>query len=402
MIESPVNGERVRALRLAQELSQTDLATLLGMKNNSVISKLETGRSTVDEDTRCALAAALHCRPDFLGRPLPDALASRPWLRAYSDARAKTLDSILADNLLAHELSESLGLRKMPVSLPMFDDDLNDFNAIEEYAAAVRAAAQIVEDGVVGNVMRSAERLGIIVLPMEDELGRHMGLSQYIEDTPYLRVARDRVPGDRQRFTVAHEIGHLGLHADLPPPASAEDARHIEAQAHRFAGAYIAPAEPLLDDLRDAGGRVTLTTLAQLKSKWGLAIKALVVRFRNLGVISDQHATSLYKQISKRGWNTAEPVAVTTEKAVWLTKRLRNLAGDADPISWAVQVQGLDAWYLHRWLDWESEAPRAEVHDFPSRPVAETPHSGAHTHPGNVSSLAARQRQRASLVVSKD
>ena len=43
--------------------------------------------------------------------------------------------------------------------------------------------------------------------------------------------------GERQRFTVAHEIGHMVL--DVSPKLNEEKA------AHRFAGALLMPAETL-------------------------------------------------------------------------------------------------------------------------------------------------------------
>lgn len=49
------------------------------------------------------------------------------------------------------------------------------------------------------------------------------------------------VPGDRQRFTVAHETGHLGLHTGLGPPETVEEANRVEKQTHHFAGALSSP-----------------------------------------------------------------------------------------------------------------------------------------------------------------
>lgn len=79
-------------------------------------------------------------------------------------------------------------------------------------------------------------------------------------------------------------------------------------------------------DLDQLGGRVTLTTLAELKKTWGVSIKMLVVRFRQLGRIDDQRTRSLYKQISARRWNKTESVPTGHEHAIWLTKPL-NRAG---------------------------------------------------------------------------
>jgi hypothetical protein len=146
----------------------------------------------------------------------------------------------------------------------------------------------------------------------------------------------------------------LALHTGLPAPETSEQARLLERQAHRFASAFLAPADALMDDWQSRGGRVTLSTLAELKATWGVAIKALVVRFQQLGVISGDQATSLYKQISKRGWNRAEPVHTTNEQPVWLTRALERRVGatgtDVGPR--AAKLLGLHADQVVGWIDW--------------------------------------------------
>jgi hypothetical protein len=58
----------------------------------------------------------------------------------------------------------------------------------------------------------------------------------------------------------------------------------------------------------------TLSSLAMLKTEWGVSIRSLIRRARELGYINQDRATSLYKQISARGWNKSEPGYVAQEK----------------------------------------------------------------------------------------
>lgn len=389
MANTPNVGERVRILRLASNLSQTELAKALfngTSEGNSLVSRIENGRYPVDSSTLRTLAEILGCDPEFLEADPSVGVATRPWLRAYADAPARTVDSVVADNTLAAEAITRLELRRIPDRIPMFVGDLNDDHAIEEFAQEVRSAAEIPEGAVVGNAMRAAERLGCVILPLSSELGRHLGLSQRIDGVPHIRVSRpgrdgNGVPGDRQRFTVLHELGHLALHAELPPPESADEARRIERQAHRFASAFLAPAEQLLEDWEELGGRVTLSVLAELKATWGVAIKALVVRFQQLGVIGSDQATSLYKQISKRGWNKAEPVDTTNEEPVWLslalTRRFEVGAGTS-VTSLAARRTLLSERYIRSWVDWSPVSSPAPVSDFPTRARPD----GAHIEEG--------------------
>lgn len=352
-------GARVLRLRRAAGLSQEELALFARLAPGQ-ISMLENGRAPLDSQLIESLAGALNCSPGYLLLDSEEPEATRPWLRAYADAPKKVVDRAIADSATAIDLLNRTGIARRRDLLPQFVGDLEDDGQIEAFAAEVRAAAEITDATVIGNVMRSAERLGCVVLPLEDELGRHLGLSLRIDETPVIRVARgsldpDRtVPGDRQRFTVAHELGHLSLHHATSAPDTPEQAARIERQAHRFAGAYLTPADPLVEHLESLGGRVTLRTLAELKATWGVAIKMLVLRFRQLGVIGDDHARSLYKQISARRWNKAEPVEVGNETAVWLSGALRKAYGDSgDAILVVSRDVGLDARFVRAWCQWE-------------------------------------------------
>jgi len=369
-------GGRVRTLRLVSGLGQAEFAEQIGVSSGS-ISKLENGRMQISDDLISSVALALDCSPSFLTSPLDAVAATRPWLRAYADAPKRAVDRQLAECTLATEVAETLGLRAIPDTIPVFSEDLSNEDAIEEFALEVRNAAQIDDGAVVGNMIRAAERLGCFVLPMRAELGRHVGLSSRANLVPVICVSRPSanpahdVPGDRQRFTVAHELGHLALHGGLGPPASSEEARQIEKQAHLFAAAFLAPADAMLDELAENGGRVTLQTLATIKERWGVAIKMLVMRFRTLGIIDANQARSLYKQISSRRWNKNEPVPVGNEEAIWLRKSLGKLNNSSvDPLAQAAEQVGLGHAHLIRWTDWSptgQDSPGAEILQFPKR-----------------------------------
>lgn len=363
---------RLNRLRTARATTQSDLAAQLNT-SVSLLNRIASGHQQIDEATAAQLAHALDCSIDLLGRPLPDQLHTRPWLRAYADAPKKTVDEYVTDTLLAIEFIAQLRLKQIPERLPLFDGDANNDDDIEEFALEVREEAEISPGMWVPNVTRAAERLGCLVLPLDSELGKHLGMSMHVDGRPVLRVSRPTsdggVPGDRQRFTLAHELGHVTLHATCPPPDTAEQARAIEKQAHRFAGAFLLPGDAFLSDLEAVGGRVTLSTLANLKGRWGVAIKAMVVRLQNLGRIDVDQARSLYKQISARGWNKDEPVTVGNERAVWMKQALeRRFRDDTDAISAAVHQSGLGRSYFESWVSWDQPTGRdADVLELSSR-----------------------------------
>jgi Zn-dependent peptidase ImmA (M78 family)/DNA-binding XRE family transcriptional regulator len=363
VMSQAVVGQRIRRMRHISGLGQEEFAKKVGIAAGSV-SKLENGRMPISEDLLSTIVGTLGCSTRFLTSEVELIPTTKPWLRAYADAPKRAVDQMVDDCTTAMEAIIGLDLRLLPDSLPLFTGDLMDQAAIEDFAVNVRLAAGLGEGDVVGNSIRAAERMGCIVLPMSDELGRHLGISVRANQTAVICLGRWSsdgvpVPGDRQRWTVAHELGHLTLHAALSAPTTAELASLIEKQAHAFAGAFLAPGDAMLEELASLGGRVTLRTLASIKEHWGISIKALVMRFQNLGVIDADHARSLYKQISARGWNKNEPVPVGTERAIFLSRAIDSaVRGASDPIAEAARRVGLDRRHLDRWTDWSPPSTR--------------------------------------------
>ena len=365
-----LNPDRIERLRLARGHTQADLAAVLSIPP-SAFSRVTKGHTPIDQAAVESIAKTLDCSPELLTTAPPNYLHTRPLLRAYADAPKKTVDQYLADTLLAVEMFQTVGARRLPEIIPTFDGDSNSAYDIEEYAGFVRQAAEVPE-GHVRNVTRAAERLGCIVLPLDHELGKHLGMSLYVDGIPVIRVSRPDaiggIPGDRQRFTVAHELGHIGMHASTPEPKTAEESRVLEKQAHRFAGAFLLPAEEFLADLDHLGGRKTLSTLVKLKERWGVAVKAMVVRLQQLGQIDGDQARSLYKQISARGWNKDEPMHVGNERAAWPISALGLRTSRTDALEQVVTASGFGRSHFAAWTEWDApEAPDAIVLEFARR-----------------------------------
>ncbi|WP_424183784.1 ImmA/IrrE family metallo-endopeptidase [Actinokineospora sp. G85] len=103
----------------------------------------------------------------------------------------------------------------------------------------------------------------------------------------------------RQRFDVAHELGHLVMHGDEEPGNNI-----IENQANRFAAEFLMPAEQIAPRLP---ARADWQLLAQLKETWGVSLQALLYRSRQLGIMRDVTYRNAMTTISTRGWRRREP-----------------------------------------------------------------------------------------------
>jgi Zn-dependent peptidase ImmA (M78 family) len=119
-------------------------------------------------------------------------------------------------------------------------------------------------------------------------------------------VVNGEEPGERQRFTLAHELAHLLL-------SLRRDEGH-EALCHRFAGAFLVPADALFDALGRARRVLSMGELFSLKSLFGVSAQAIARRAKDLGIVSDAVYEALCRQFSARGWRRREPNPLPAER----------------------------------------------------------------------------------------
>jgi len=165
------------------------------------------------------------------------------------------------------------------------------------------------------------------------------------------------VPGDRLRFSVAHEVGHLVLHSSLKGSVAA-----IEKEADRFAAELLMPEEGIRQDLVPP---ITLSLLVELKPRWGVSIQALVMRSADLGILARGQATYLHRQISSRGWRKREPAELVPEKPRAYRKMAELLYGDPIDVSRLASDACLPATLVSDILE-----AHAAIHDQPRRQLA--------------------------------
>ena len=106
-------------------------------------------------------------------------------------------------------------------------------------------------------------------------------------------------PGDRQRYNLAHELGHLVLNIE----SEIED----EAAAHRFAGAFLVPEDMAFRELGKQRNVLDFRELYLLKHKYGMSMAAWINRATDLKIITPALAKRLWIQMRARGWRKAEP-----------------------------------------------------------------------------------------------
>ena len=156
--------------------------------------------------------------------------------------------------------------------------------------------------------------------------------------------------GERQRFTLAHELGHLML--SFRQPLSARDA---EKAMDRFAGAFLVPESALRAATGDHRKDISLGELVELKKRFLVSLQTLVVRLKQVRILSDADAARHWQMLEERGYLQApwpEPEPVAAEKSHRLHRlAMRAVTEGALSESRAAELLGISVRELNRWLD---------------------------------------------------
>jgi transcriptional regulator with XRE-family HTH domain len=330
------DGTRIRDGRVLMNVTQVDLAAASGLQQ-PLISMLERGDRTATAEHLHAVAAALGLPASFFHFRPSDGPGTSPDFRRMKTASSKETEQARQLFKEAFRVAEQLlfdsGYPRP--TLPVIDDreDELPLDRIEEVAQETRAAWGLDPEAPIGHLVRAMERRGIVVCPLvlpgTEEPLYGEGRIQHFGASYWLGVGETAVvslfpgsSGDRDRFTSAHEAGHMVLHTFRPWV----DADVKEREANLFAGALLAPARSIESAFDDSMG---LKALAQMKARWGVSMQALALRGQHLGVLSPERAQALFRQISARGWRKREPVDVPHEAPKLLRKLLEVKFGAA-------------------------------------------------------------------------
>ena len=155
----------------------------------------------------------------------------------------------------------------------------------------------------------------------------------------------------RSRVGVEHVRRRPGveLHLQVAPRADAEKA------AHRFAGAFLMPAETLRAEVGAHRRSMGWSELFALKQLFGVSVQALAVRCRELGIFDKALFERLYRDFSRLGWRSPpypEPHPRSGEEPRRFERLcLRALAEGAISESKAAELLGIPVRELSRRME---------------------------------------------------
>ena len=311
-------GRRLKLARSGAGLSLRALSDRIDREVSAqAIGKYERDQATPRSGVLISLARALNISVDYLAG---DSDMSVHSVKFRTKEGIDRQDEDRVKTLILQTLERYLAIEEI-IRLPSSDWDKprsapypvhNDISQAELAAISLRQEWGL-GIGPIPNLAEIMENRGVKVLfcQLPDRIS---GLSAQVHrdsalDIQVIALNRSH-GGERQRFTIAHEIGRLVL--DVAPKLDAERA------AYRFAGAFMVPQESVWAEIGKRRSAIGWAELFKLKLLFGVSVQALTYRCLDLGVIGQPVKDELFHAYCELGWRSPpyiEPCAIEGEQS---------------------------------------------------------------------------------------
>ena len=297
------NADMLDLARGARGMTQAEVAQAAGV-SQAMLSKVENRLLPPTPELTDRLAQALrfpvaffyqaeraHGFPHYNHRKRA-ALGARPLAKVHAIINIRRQH-------IAKLLKSYGGEVEKPI--PTFDLDEKGIGAAD--AARMVREYWMLPRGPVDSVTAAIEAGGGIVVVGDFGTPLLDGVSFRASGLPPIFVMNSEVPGDRYRFSLAHELGHMVMHA-LP----GED-EEMERQADEFAAAFLMPHAEIRPHLTPP----SIEKFGRAKTYWKVSIKAMIRRARDLRLMSPDDYKRLSIAYSKAGYGRGEPFPLIRE-----------------------------------------------------------------------------------------
>lgn len=340
-------GERLKRARSAAGLSMKELSLQAGV-SATMIKKYEHNESMPSSGVLVKMSRALGVRNEYFFRPAKYELKGIEY-RKRSTTPQKVLNRITADVLDQAERWMELyniwpnfplpSFIKPKFSIPL----VNDYHQIETIADELREQWDLGSQPIT-SIIDILECHGVLVIVTDvDSKEKFDGFQASVSSKPIV-VISSQWPGDRQRFTLAHELGHLILHDMLAENINEEMA------CNRFSGAFLFPEVAVRQYLGNKRSHLEVQELYLLKMDYGLSMLACIYRAKHLGIITDSKCKELFMFFSVRKWRSQEPGNAYPQEQTSMFKQLifRGLGEGILSESKAAELLGMSLVNFHQ------------------------------------------------------
>ena len=297
-METIVNTNMLILARESRGLNQVDLAEKIGMQATN-LSKIERKDLGMSIDSLKKVSIATNYPLSFFyqqGEITSENLNYRKKEKVAQKILTPINAKVNITRMQVQYVTRALGIET--ANVPSLD--ITDETEAGSVAYRVRKLWK-VKSQIIDNVTDLFEANGIVVRSIDFGTERVDSRTVLTDDKYPVIVVNKSLLGDRQRFSLAYQLGHLVMHTFKPVDWN----RDIGHEANLFAAEFLMPEKEMSEDFKDG---VTLALLAELKRKWKVSMIALLYRADDLGFLTDNQKRYLLQQFNDKKIRRREPM----------------------------------------------------------------------------------------------
>ena len=299
MEQQAVNSRMITLARESRGYTQTKLAELIAVSQGKM-SKIEQGLLTVSEPVLEELSEVLNYKKSFFFEPDHIYPPATPFHRKKSSL-SKSLQAMIESKANIQRIHFSKLQKSTEFDTNIKYLDLDDYGGSTANIAIAMRRYWKIPKGPIENMVELLEDAGIAIMPIDFGTDAVDGFTLITPRSLPIIFINKAMSGDRQRFTLAHELGHIVMH-QVPSP-------DVENEANGFASEFLMPSDEIKSSLRN----LDISKAAALKPYWKVSMGALIFRAANLNTITPNQSRYLWVKMAKNGYKKREPVRLDIE-----------------------------------------------------------------------------------------
>ncbi len=300
-------GRNLKRIRLLKNLSLKDAGKLLNMSAVAV-SKYEKGEIVPNSKKVIEFATAYDVKAVEIIRSY-----NAPKMKFTSFRKRKRLKGQkleLLEEIIQNEVAKYLEvflINNTSENIKFKKYSCNSLEDAEDASIKFRNYFKFSMLHPISDLINTLENLGVVIIQisnLDNRFDDFDGLSEFVEGVPIIVVLDNINDGARQRFTIAHELGHLllditGINVDE------------EKLCNRFASSLLMPKEAVLYEFGPSRKNINFYELVAFKNEYKVSYTAIIYRLKDLKVISEytykKLSIFLNKKIGRCDPNPIEP-----------------------------------------------------------------------------------------------
>ncbi len=317
-------GKNLKRIRLLKKLSLKKAGELLNISATAV-SKYEKGDIVPSSQKLIEFANAYNVKTLDLLKQYKAPEMKFNSFRKKQRLQGQNLE--LLKDIIQNKVSDYLEVIKLDEinskDIKIKKYGCSSYDDAENIAEKFRSDYNLSINQPISDLISILENLGIIIIQIDNIDNRFSdfdGLSEIVDDIPIIVLLKDN-DGARQRFTIAHELGHLIL--DI-----LDDDLNEEKLCNKFAGALLMPKNAVINEFGEFRHSISYYELRAFKLEYKVSMSAVVYRLKELNIISEYLFRKINISFSSMGIKKQEPDLIEAENSYQFNRLVHKLEVD--------------------------------------------------------------------------